>query len=80
MSRGLGDVYKRQIQDEPVFKVNISSQRSSHTEINRLKALYTYNPDQEYILDEIEKSYIAGKITPYEISQLPFIKTEDILY
>lgn len=68
------------IQDEPVFKVNISSQRSSHTEINRLKALYTYNPDQEYILDEIEKSYIAGKITPYEISQLPFIKTEDILY
>lgn len=68
------------IQDEPVFKVNISSQRSSHTETNRLKALYTYNPDQEYILDEIEKSYIAGKITPYEISQLPFIKTEDILY
>lgn len=68
------------IQDEPVFKVNISSQRPYHTEINRLKALYTYNPDQEYILEEIEKSYIAGKITPHEISQLPFIKTEDILY
>ena len=63
-----------------MFKVNISSQRSAHTETNRLKSLYTYNPDQEYILKEIKKSYIAGKITPYEISQLPFIKTEDTLY